>query len=343
MDTIGIIGNFDQTHTGGQVTKTQELLKYVRSRTGSYNIVDVSECRNPIRLALAIIILFVKSKNIAIILATPGYLKVLPMVYYLHKILPRPIYEFVIGGVRHEYFQNHSSRIKWEKNAIKKIYVESTYMEREYRKIGLCNAEYLPNYKTFEIVNNDSKEVCENNTMRLCTFSRVDAYKGIDVAIEIVKDLVNSNVEVSLDIIGPVSDDYKMEFENMLNACEGNIRYYGAVSSDEAIQTLKGYDVLLCPTNWKGEGFPGAFIDAMAAGVPILATNKQNFRDIIRDGYNGYLIDSQDFDRYKEIISEWNCNQNSLLQIKNNAMIEANKYKTDIVLEKFWKQIEVSV
>ena len=339
MKTIGIIGNLDNSRTGGQITKTQELLKFIHKRYGELNAVDVNLAKNPITLCFKMQELFKNSRNIVVILATPGYVKILPIVVLLSKVYKKPVYEFVIGGIRHEYLKENKGRISWEKQ-IEKIYVESTYMEEEYKKLGLENAEYMPNYKSFVPIERKDLNVSEGKHLSLCTFSRIDCNKGIDVAIEIVNGMLNEGADIKLDIIGPIDETYVEDFKKLMKNVSSAIQYKGAIKSDESIDMLKKYDLLLCPTKWKTEGFPGAFIDAMAAGLPILATDKINFRDIITDGYNGYLIDYIQIEEYRRVIRKCCEDKEWLYRLKENALLEVNKYKSETVLKKFWEYIE---
>ena len=250
----------------------------------------------------------------------------------------------MIGGIRYQYIQKQKSRLRYEKR-IKKIYVESTAMVKQYESLGLNNAAYLPNFKNIEILTEKEmlKEYHMDEPLRLCTFSRIDRLKGIDVAIEVVKEFNNQYGEniAALDIIGPVDEEYSNEFYALLQAteCKG-IRYCGKVDSSEAVNVLKKYDALLFPSKWFTEGFPGTFIDALASGLPILASNKINFGDIIEDGYNGYLISEEtEIEDYVHHLRDWSHNREDLLRMKKNALIEAQKYTTEHVLEQIWNDM----
>jgi glycosyltransferase involved in cell wall biosynthesis len=53
---------------------------------------------------------------------------------------------------------------------------------------------------------------------------------------------------------------------------------------------LADYDVLVLPTFWKGEGYPGVIIEAFCAGVPVIATSLDGIKEIVSHGKNGLLV-----------------------------------------------------
>ena len=49
------------------------------------------------------------------------------------------------------------------------------------------------------------------------------------------------------------------------------------------------YDVLVLPTFWKGEGYPGVIIEAFSVGLPVVATNLPGISEMI-DSQSGILV-----------------------------------------------------
>lgn len=345
MNRLGIFCSYNEKIIGGQTTKTMELLNTANKYFEHVNVLNQKEKKSYIHLLKSFVHLFRENQNIVIIVASSGYFRLLPFIALISYFYNRNIYEITIGGIRHEYIK----RKKWSLPIIKKfkkIYVESTHMVKEYRKLGIKNVEYMENYKTFpEMVEEELNLKSNRKYFKMCTFSRVDSNKGIDTAIEICKYLHNEydDPDIILDIYGPVEEEYKVEFEKLLILQPQYISYKGVIDNRLSINTLKDYDCLLCPTKWHAEGFPGAFIDALASGLPILATNKENFKDIIKNGENGFLIPENDVKQYAEHIMSWYRNRNGLLEAKRNALRESKKYQTDRVLKKMFLDMDNAI
>lgn len=222
-------------------------------------------------------------------------------------------------------------------------------MVHEYQKLALNNTTYIPNFKTiskiFDVNKIDLEELetrIQSEGLRLCTFSRIDKYKGIDTAIDVINAVhKNGGIKVELNIIGPIDRDYEEAFHTMLTGEDKKrIHYLGSIPSKEAVTTLSKYDTLLFPTHWKAEGFPGSFIDAMAAGLPILASDKENFRDIVKNGYNGWLIDEWNIDGFVERLTELALNPELLIKMRRNAVYESKNYNAENALSKVMRDLK---
>jgi glycosyltransferase involved in cell wall biosynthesis len=55
---------------------------------------------------------------------------------------------------------------------------------------------------------------------------------------------------------------------------------------------LASADIFILPSRW--EGLSRALMEAMAAGLPAIATQVDGIKDLITDGVNGLLVPSED-------------------------------------------------
>jgi glycosyltransferase involved in cell wall biosynthesis len=71
---------------------------------------------------------------------------------------------------------------------------------------------------------------------------------------------------------------------------EGPVRMLGY--RPDVPDLLRAIDVF-CLVSYK-EGLPLSVIEAMACGLPVVATNIEGLRDVVRPGINGVLVDPDD-------------------------------------------------
>lgn len=73
-----------------------------------------------------------------------------------------------------------------------------------------------------------------------------------------------------------------------------SIHYGGVISFDHTTEVLKDCYALLFPTCYEGEGFAGTLIDALAAGVPVIASEWRYNSEIVIPGTTGLLFKTHD-------------------------------------------------
>ena len=122
--------------------------------------------------------------------------------------------------------------------------------------------------------------------------------KGVHLFLETVKKL---NLKAIMVGGGPLKNSIKLEIGNW----KLEIDLYGwAKDSHEIAELLNKSKVLVMPSY--NEGGPRVVLEAMACGVPVLATSVGIIPDIINDGKSGGIIDWQSEDialKAKELLS----------------------------------------
>lgn len=131
-----------------------------------------------------------------------------------------------------------------------------------------------------------------NNLPRRFLFmSRVEKTKGIYETIELFRLIHRNCPDASLTIAGDGSElenVKKYVLENSVDA----VKFVGFVEGNEKTQILGDNDFFLLPSY--NEGLPGALIEAMAAGLPVLTRPVGAIPDFFIDGTMGIMTESLD-------------------------------------------------
>lgn len=174
----------------------------------------------------------------------------------------------------------------------------------------------------------------ELKPLPLCTFSRVMKEKGIEDAVNAVKT-VNEHfgrTVYTLDIYGQV-DSAQMEWFNELKSTFSSyIKYGELVPFDKSVEVLKNYFALLFPTYYEGEGFAGTLLDAMAAGVPVIASDWRYNPEIVNEK-TGYVYPVHDNHAFVTTLISVGNNPDLLLSKKSDCLKEAEKYRAENVIQ----------
>jgi glycosyltransferase involved in cell wall biosynthesis len=94
---------------------------------------------------------------------------------------------------------------------------------------------------------------------------------------------------------------------------------------------LHASDVFVFPSY--REGLPVALMEAMASGVPIVASRIRGNVDLIEDGVNGFLCDPQDVDGFADKIRTLLDEPNLAETFRNNGLEKIKNYDKRIVAE----------
>ncbi len=113
---------------------------------------------------------------------------------------------------------------------------------------------------------------------------RLDPVKGFEEMLEAFR-LVLSSRAAALVLVG--EGPYRSQIERLIraHALENAVLMMGQRS--DVFRLLRSADLFLFCS--RTEGLPNALLEAMAAGLPIVATNVPGSRDLVRDGQTGLL------------------------------------------------------
>jgi glycosyltransferase involved in cell wall biosynthesis len=157
---------------------------------------------------------------------------------------------------------------------------------------------------------------------------RISKSKGIGEILEAIAFLKAKDFNFHVTFYGPVEDIFALESSN---SSYGGILDIQA-NSNEVYASLSTYNVMLFPTYWQGEGFPGVIIDAFIAGLPIIATDWNMNKELIKEGVNGYLVDAKNSIALADKMIWVMENKSNLKDIADNNHRRANDYHIDNVL-----------
>jgi len=114
--------------------------------------------------------------------------------------------------------------------------------------------------------------------LRLVFLSRVDRTKNLEGALTALREV---DGEVVFDIYGPLADPgYWEECRRLLEALPGNVRasYRGMVPHEQIPTVLADYHALFLPS--RGENFGHAILEALAAGRPVIVSDRTPWRGL---------------------------------------------------------------
>lgn len=214
-----------------------------------------------------------------------------------------------------------------------------------YRRFGIKNIKIIPHgidptvfdvdkdYKVAKKYGLEEKNI-------LCV-GQIDPRKGQHILVESMPEILKNHPKTKLLLVGRAFEEYQREYLKMLKSkiekrdLKKNVAFLNDVSKDELIQLYLLSDVFAFPTD--AELSPIVLLEIMAAGLPIVSTDRPYIREILQDGDAGILVKREQKEFEAGIINL--LDDGSLrerLSEKGKKAVD-EKYRLDKVVEAHWE------
>lgn len=218
-------------------------------------------------------------------------------------------------------------------------------MKREIQSI--CNRDVfvIPNGIDLERFENLSKEdlrskleIKEENIILFVGTLR--PVKGMKYLIEAMKTITDKNKNSRLFIVG--DGEERKCLENLVRTLniERYVTFIGKIPNDEIPKYMAASDVFVLPS--LSEGFPVTVVEAMASGLPIVATTVRGLPEIIENDENGFLVEPKNPKRIAEKVLLLLEDNELRKRISGKNKEQSKSFSWDNTvdsLEKIYKQI----
>lgn len=143
---------------------------------------------------------------------------------------------------------------------------------------------------------------------RLLQACRFIPKKGLDISLRALRRLVDQGLDVTLDLAG---DGPEMEVLLSLTAklkLQDRVNFLGFLPNPELLQRLPNYSLFLHPSrvtiSGDREGIPNAMLEAMACGLPVVATGHSGIPEAVSDGQEGRLVPPDDDEALAQAVAD---------------------------------------
>lgn len=330
MKNILVLGYFGffTNQLDGQTIKTREFFDLLKRNAQScaisyFDTQTFQYSKNSIFCLLKQIIL---ADTICYLPGKKNLRYLFPIIYYLSRVFKINIIYPVVGGWLSEYLLDQPFFVEKLKR-IKVLLVESVSLQRKlYLNYGFINVEVFPNFRLCEF-----KPLFKVTAkLKLVFMARIMKEKGVDYILDFASYCIKNSLDKNITIAfyGPINPSFKREFLSSIS-CFNFVEYKGIINYFNVYAELNKYDVLLLPTYYEGEGFPGSIIDAYKSGIPVIISKWKDLPEFVENGKTGFIFDlSSKEDMYNAIL-ELSKDSDLLFQMKNNAYLKSFEYSSE--------------
>lgn len=316
----------------GQTVKTRAIYELLKERhDGRVDFADSQQFRHSIGSVFRFFRDLARCNVLVWLPARNNFKYLFPVIWMLSKLFRFKILYLVIGGWLSDFIGElplHGRLL----HHIEKILVENLIVKQELEsRFGISNSIVFPNFRELSPapVQRESDGV-----LRLVFLARVHRMKGLEILQDLCEYISSSDKlahRISLDFYGQINEpDKNYFFDNLVNKFEF-VEYHGPLNPSLINLVLQKYDMLVLPTRWFTEGFPGSILDAYQAGIPVAVTAWKHAREFVADGKSGFIVDFDNpLPELKDIVTRLAYNPSELKSMKEKAYRESLRYTPDV-------------
>lgn len=172
---------------------------------------------------------------------------------------------------------------------------------------------------------------------KIIFLSRFAEGKGALEAIQTVEILAKMFPKIKLYMSGDGPLDSKLKEYVTNHKLDKNIEFTGWIDGQKKYDLLQQCGIMLFPTNY-GEGMPICVIEGMGMGLAIITRPVAGLADIIKNGINGYLVESIEPEAFADIIRGLFNNKNLWENIsRNNEELAKRKFEVKAAVKRLEK------
>jgi glycosyltransferase involved in cell wall biosynthesis len=131
--------------------------------------------------------------------------------------------------------------------------------------------------------------------LRVLNVAQLVPRKGQAIILEALKQLAGDGVRFRLTLVGAGEDRERLEALARELGIAAHVDFKGALGQDEVLAAYRDADAF-CLTSY-AEGLPVVLMEAMASGVPVVATRVAGTPELVEDGASGLLVDTDRADQ----------------------------------------------
>ncbi len=137
-----------------------------------------------------------------------------------------------------------------------------------------------------------------DDSIQIVTVGRLVEKKGIKYSIEAVAQLSQTYKNIHYYIVG--EGELKEELQNLIQKLDISnvVTLLGQKNQQEIIDILTNSHIFVAPSvtaqDGNQEGIPNTLKEAMAMGLPVVATRHSGIPELIEDGVSGFLVPEHD-------------------------------------------------
>ena len=166
----------------------------------------------------------------------------------------------------------------------------------------------------------------------ILSIGRLAPWKGFSALIEVLPELLKENPNFKLIIIGEGEEKKKIELRVEKLRLKDNVKLIGKINHQDILLYFKVADVFVLNSGY--EGLPHVVLEAMQFGVPVIVSNKGGSPELIKDSFNGFLIEYNNKEQIKNALLKLCQDKNLQKRFVENSKEKLKEFSWESLINK---------
>ena len=158
--------------------------------------------------------------------------------------------------------------------------------------------------------------------------------KGFEILIKAAEVIYEKSKEVTILVAGGVYPETDVMHKKWISISPPNMYYLGLLPHDELSSYYASVDVCVIPSLWE-DPCPLVVFESLSSGTPVIASKIGGIPELVKNGVDGFLIQSGSVKELSERIMWCKENDRKLKKLSSNARKSAEK--------RDWKQVSLEL
>ena len=169
------------------------------------------------------------------------------------------------------------------------------------------------------------------NMIRFVFVGNLSREKGVELILDAFvcfEDRLHKSTFATIDLFGYGDQQILKKYEMV-----DSITYHGSVENIKLREQLPQYDILVFSSVYENEGHPGVLIEAMMAGLAIIASSSTpSVLEVITHQINGLIVPPGNVDSLSSAMELLTSNHTLREALGEKALQDSEQYRSDVVL-----------
>ena len=239
----------------------------------------------------------------------------IPWVYHVHSPTARDSTRATINRINdwvEAYSLRHANHIITVSKSLRRELLQRGHSRHKITAIANGVAEQLPI---------DPVARRNQDHWRLGMVALIRPRKGIEILLEAIAAMGPAKSKITLDVVGGFETS---QYEKSVRDLIANLQLEHTVHlrgfTRDVPSIMRTFDAMVLPSLF-GEGMPMVVLEALACGVPVIATRVEGTPEVVRHMKEGILAKPQDADSLAQAIKHFISDRMAWETMSHNAVL----------------------